>query len=98
MDIQTLNRHGLTELKIRELYLYKVQSLKTCDNWAAVKEIGRVDFKGKHANYEGALVQYGENVYFISNAKIEALAPYRKWSLKEVVTVVPEKPKKKSHH
>ncbi|MES0488609.1 MAG: hypothetical protein ABUK01_01360 [Leptospirales bacterium] len=93
MDIQTLRRGGLDEFKIRELYLYKVPSLKTCDNWTAVKEIGWIEFKGKHATYEGALVQYGENVYFISHARIEALAPYRKWSLKQKIEVIPEKKK-----
>ena len=95
MDIQTLQRQGLDENKIRELYLYKVPSLKTCDNWNAVKEIGVVDFKGKHATYDGALVQYGENVYFISTARIEALAPYRKWSLRNKITVIPEADHKK---
>lgn len=95
MDIQTLERHGLDEFKIRELYLYKVPSLKTCDNWASVKEIGRIEFKGKHANYVGALVQYGENVYFIPNSRLDALAPYRKWHFKNTITVIRESEVKK---
>lgn len=93
--MQTLQKNGLDEFKIRELYLYKVPVLKTCDNWAIVKEVGRVDFKGKHAIYNGALVQYGENVYFIPNSRIEALAPYRKWKFKHVIKVVTEVEHKK---
>lgn len=95
MDLHTLQRFGLDENKIRELYLYKIPSLKTCDNWGAVKEIGRIDFKGKHANYQGALVQYGENVYFISNSRLEALSPYRKWVFRNSITVIKESEIKK---
>jgi hypothetical protein len=95
MDIQTLQRQGLEENKLRELYLYKIPSLKTCDNWGAVKEIGRIEFKGKHATYNGALVQYGENVYFIPNSRLEALAPYRKWVFKNTITVLKESEVKK---
>jgi len=90
-----LERHGLNENKIRELYLYKIPSLKTCDNWAAVKEIGRLEFRGKHANYNGALVQYGDNVYFIPNSRLEALTPYRKWHFKNVISVIKESERKK---
>lgn len=95
MDIQTLRRQGLDDNKIRELYLYKIPSLKTCDNWGAVKEIGLLEFRGKHATYNGALVQYGENVYFIPNSRLEALAPYRKWHFKATITVVKESEAKK---
>jgi len=95
MDIQTLKQFGLDEFKIRELYLYKVPVLKTCDNWGSVKEIGRIEFKGKHAIYDGGLIQYGESVYFIPNSKIEALAPYRKWVFKNRITVIKEEDHKK---
>ncbi len=90
MDWETLLSRGLTEGKIRELHLYKVPVLKTCDNWSAVKELGRVDFKGKHADYHGALVKYAEKFYFVTDARIEALAPYREWDLKKKISVIPE--------
>jgi len=95
MDIQTLQRQGLDDNKVRELYLYKIPVLKTCDNWGAVKEVGKIDFKGKHANYHGALVQYAENIYFIPHSRLEALAPYRKWNFKKTITVITEEEYKK---
>lgn len=90
MDWKTLLHRGLDDYKIRELYLYKVPLLKNCDDWNAVKEVGRIDFKGKHSNYRGAIVKYGDGVYFVPDARIEALAPYRKWNLKKTIKVITE--------
>ncbi|MCS6984545.1 MAG: hypothetical protein NZM25_05395 [Leptospiraceae bacterium] len=95
MDWTTILGRDLEEGKIRELYLYKLPVLKTCDNWSAVKEVGRVDFKGKHADYHGGIVKYAEKVYFIPDARIEALAPYRKWNWKTTLRVVTEEEHKK---
>ena len=98
MNLQQLFNSGLNENILRELYLYQIPILKTCDNWKAVQEVGRIDFKGKHANYNGALVQYGENVYFVPDSRLDAVSPYRKWNLKnkiQVITEVDYKKKKK---
>lgn len=96
MDWATLLSRNLENNKVRELHLYKVPVLKACDNWKAVKEIGRIDFKGKHANYNGALVKYAEKIYFLPDARIDALAPYRKWNLKNKISVITEEQHKKS--
>ncbi|MDH5717606.1 MAG: hypothetical protein OEZ22_08195 [Spirochaetia bacterium] len=95
MDWQTVLSKAIEDGKIRELYLYKIPVLKTCDNWSLVKEIGKVSFKGKHANYNGALVRYAESLYFVPEARIEALAPYRKWNLKTNIEVISEENFKK---
>lgn len=90
MDWQIIMERELGNSVIRELYLYQVPLLKTCDNWGAVKEVGRVDFKGKHANYHGGLVKYANKIYFVPDARIDALAPYRKWNFKAKLKVVTE--------
>lgn len=95
MDWQTLLVRQLDDNQVRELYLYKLPVLKTCDNWGAVKEIGRIDFKGKHSNYNGAVVKYSENYYFVPDGRLEALAPYRKWNLKNKIKVITEAEVKK---
>lgn len=95
MDWETLMARSLTEGKVRELYLYKLPVLKTCDNWPAVKEIGKVNFKGKHSDYNGAIVKYAERLFFLPDPRIEALAPYRKWNLKNTIRVITEKEHKK---
>jgi len=90
MDISNMIEKYLDEGKIRELYLYQIPVLKTCSNWGGVKEIGKVNFKGKHANYNGALLRYGNSVYFVPNSRIDALSAYRKWNLKKKIAVVTE--------
>ena len=95
MDWQNTLSQAIQDNMIRELYLYKVPVLKTCDNWAAVKELGRVNFKGKHSTYNGILVKYADNLYFVPEARVEALAPYRKWNLKNTIEVVTEEAYKK---
>ena len=58
MDWHVLLEKSLDKGEVRELHLYQIPLLKTCDNWGAVKELGKVDFKGKHARYAGGLVKY----------------------------------------
>lgn len=90
MELETLIERSLTDNEIRELHLYKLPILKTCDNWMAVKELGRVSFQGRHVNYSGALVKYGEKIYYVGDARIEALAPYRKWDMRKKIEVIKE--------
>ena len=73
---------------IRELYLYQIPVLKTCDNWLAVTEVGRIDFRGKHTDYRGALVRYMQKLYFVPDNRLKALSDFRKWNLKNRITVI----------
>ena len=91
MDWQVLLERSLEQDCIRELYLYQIPVLKTCGNWASVQEIGKIEFAGKHANYNGGLVRYGNQIYFITDASISALSVFRKWSFKKRLNVITEK-------
>ena len=71
MHWELLLARSIENNNIRELYLYQLPILKTCDNWAAVKEIGRVSFQGKHSNYNGGIVKYAEKLYFVPTSKME---------------------------
>ena len=95
VDLQGLFAKMIQENFIRELYLYQMPVLKTCSNWPAVKEIGRIDFKGKHANYHGGVVIYAEKYYFVPDARLQALASFRKWSFKDKLRVLKEADLKK---
>lgn len=86
---------ALEEGSIRELHLYQVPVLKNVENWSQVKEIGKVDFRGKHSDYKGAIVQYGQNYYFLPNSRIDALSVYRKWNFKKNIRVITEAEVKK---
>lgn len=90
MELDTLIDRHLEKNELRELHLYKLPILKTCDNWTAVKEVGRIDFDGRHANYNGVLAMYAGRFYFIGDARIEALAPYRKWDMRKKINVIRE--------
>mgnify|MGYP000116597896 CR=1 FL=1 len=48
MDWSQLMIRALQDGHIRELHLYQMPVLKNVENWAQVKEIGKVDFRGKH--------------------------------------------------
>ncbi len=86
---------SLNEGSIRELHLYQVPVLKNVENWNEVKEVGKVDFHGKHSDYKGAIVQYGASYFFLPNARINALSVYRKWNFKKTLKVVTEAEHKK---
>ena len=94
-DLQGLLAKMIQENFVRELYLYQMPILKTCNNWPAVKEVGRIDFKGKHANYHGGVVIYAEKYYFVPDIRLQALSAFRKWNFKSKVNVVTEKDAKK---
>ena len=90
MNWELLLARSLEDYNIRELYLYQLPVLKTCNNWPAVKEIGRVIFEGKHSNYNGGIVKYAEKLYFVPAPRLKALAAYRKWNFKKMIKVVTE--------
>ena len=90
IDINGPVNKTLAENKVRELYLYQIPVLKNCNNWLAVKEIGRVDFVGKHADYHGGLVSYGERYYFVPDSRLQALSSYRSWKFKKTINIVAE--------
>lgn len=87
MEWEKVLRDAVQNGTIKELYLKKIPSLKTCDDWKKVQEIGLVDHKTKYAHYKGALVKYGERLYFVNEQRIEAIAPYRVWNFKSVIKV-----------
>ena len=81
--------------EIRELHLRKIPALKTCDHWDKVIEIGLVDFKNKYAHTKGGLVKYGERIFFVTEARLEAVSSFRHWNFKNKVNVVAERVEKK---
>ncbi|MDH5717553.1 MAG: hypothetical protein OEZ22_07925 [Spirochaetia bacterium] len=95
MDLQKLVTDGLEHNRIRELYLYKVPMIKNVEDWTKVQELGKIYFKGKHATFNGGLVKYGNNIYFISDTLIVSLTKYRKWKFSKEIQVVPEEEWKK---
>ncbi|MCB1191476.1 MAG: hypothetical protein H7A23_01145 [Leptospiraceae bacterium] len=88
MEWEKILRDAVKDNTIKELYLKKVPSLKTCDDWKKVTEVGLVDHRTKFAHYKGGLVRYGEKLYFVNEQRIEAIAPYRSWNFKIKIKVI----------
>jgi len=92
MEWEKILKDSVKDNAIRELHLRHVPVLKTCENWNDVKEIGIVDHRTKFAHYKGLLVRYGERIYYVPEARMEALAPFRAWNTKVHIKVTdPEK-------
>lgn len=92
MDWDYILRDAVKDGSIKELHLRKIPSLKTVDDWTKVQEVGLVDHRTKYAHYKGALVKYGERLYFVAEQRLEAIAPFRPWNFKVKIKVTdPEK-------
>lgn len=87
MEWERVLRDAVKDNSIKELYLTRIPSLKTCEDWRKVKEVGLVDHKTKYAHYKGGLVKYGEKIYYVTEERIEAIAPYRSWNFKKKIKV-----------
>ena len=90
MDVTNFVERDLDTGTIRELYLYKLPVLKTVENWNEVQEVGRIAFKGKHANYNGGLVYFSGRYFFVPDARLNAIASLRKWKFNKTIKVVTE--------
>ncbi len=85
-------RDSVKDNSIREIHLKKVPSLKTCDDWKKVVEVGLIDHKTKYAHYKGALVKLGENIYFVDEKVLDAIAPFRPWKFGQKIKVIDIQP------
>ena len=87
MEWERVLKDSVSEGTIKELHLRRVPVLKTCENWNDVEEMGLVDHKTKFAHYKGCLVKYGDRLFYVSEARMQALAPYRQWKNKRKLKV-----------
>ncbi|MCW7470031.1 MULTISPECIES: hypothetical protein [Leptospira] len=87
MEWEKILRDAVKENSIKELYLRKVPSLKTCEDWNKVVEVGTVDHKTKYAYYKGGLVKYGERLFFVTQERLDAVSPFRKWDFKNKIKI-----------
>ncbi|MCS7206074.1 MAG: hypothetical protein NZ853_10295 [Leptospiraceae bacterium] len=88
MQWERILKDSVKDGTIRELHLRHIPTLKNCENWNDVEEIGLVDHRTKYAHYKGILVKYGERIYFVPEKRMQALAPYRPWKTKKVIKVI----------
>ncbi len=87
MEYERLLRDAVTDGSIRELHLRHVPVLKTAENWNDVKELGLIDHRTKYAYYKGILVKYGDRIFYVPEARMQALAPFRTWTTKNRIKV-----------
>ncbi|NUM40329.1 MAG: hypothetical protein HUU45_01700 [Leptospiraceae bacterium] len=87
MEWEKILRDAVKDNSIKELHLRKVPTLKTCEDWKQVYEVGLVDHKTKYAHYKGGLVKYGDRLFFVNDQRLEALAPFRSWNFKTKIKI-----------
>jgi len=88
MEWEIYLKDSVQEGKIRELHLKKIPTLKTCNNWKEVKPIGWVDHEMKYSHYKGALVKLHDKIFFVTDKTIDALSPYMKFKIPQVIEVI----------
>ena len=88
MDFNKLFLQGITENTIKESYLKRIPSLKTCDNWKKVEEVGLIDHKTRLVYYKGGIVKLGNNFYYVTSERIQATGYYRTWNFTKKLKVV----------
>lgn len=88
MEWERILRDAVQDNCIKELHLRRVPTLKTADDWNKVVEVGLVDHKTKYAHYKGALVKYGDRLYFASQERLDAVGQFRKWNFKNKIKVI----------
>jgi hypothetical protein len=82
MQWEKILKDCVTDNSIRELHLRHIPVLKTCEDWNQVHEVGLIDHHTKYAHYKGILVKYGERIFYVPEARMQALAPFRSWKTK----------------
>lgn len=87
MEYERMLRDAVKDGTIKELHLRHVPVLKTAENWNDVKEIGMIDHRTKYAHYKGILVKYGDRIFYVPEARMQALAPFRSWKTKNRIKV-----------
>ena len=74
--------------QIRELHLRHLPVLKTCEKWSLVNEVGMVQHETKYGKYEGMIIEYNQQIYFLDKSYIKALSPYRSWKTDRKIKVI----------
>jgi hypothetical protein len=88
MKWQDLLRGSSPGETIKATTLGKVPHLKTCPFWDRATFLGCVSHQLKFASYDGGLVKYENQIYYVNRSQIEALRPYVRWDLRKKITVV----------
>lgn len=87
MEWEKILKDAVKDNAIKELHLRKVPSLKTVEDWNRVLELGLIEHQTKFAMYKGALVKYGDRLFFVTQERLDAVAPFRKWNFKAKIKV-----------
>lgn len=90
MEWEDLLKDSVKEGRIRELYLKKIPTLKTCNNWRDVKPIGWIDHKMQYSHYKGGLVKLNGKIFFVTDKTISALSPYMEFKFPQLIEVIKE--------
>ncbi len=62
--------------------------LRTCSNWLKVKPLGYIRFQSSLMKWDGILVEFQEQLYYVENSTFQSLAKDLKWKINDEISVV----------
>lgn len=65
-----------------------IPKLRTCSNWLKVKPLGFIKYESPLAKYNGILVEFSDQLFYVENTTYNHLAKDLKWKIKDNIRVV----------
>lgn len=76
--------------KIKKNRLKIVPKLRTCSNWLKVKPLGFIKYETPLAKWDGILVEFSDQLFYVENSTYQNIAKDLKWKIKDTIDVVEE--------
>lgn len=64
-----------------------VPKLRTCSNWLKVKPLGLIKYETTLMKWDGILVEYSDQLYYVENSTYQNIAKDLKWKIKDNIEV-----------
>ena len=65
--------------------------LRTCSNWLKVKPLGFINYESPLMKWNGILVEYSDQLFYVENSTYQNIAKELKWKIKDKISVVDNK-------
>lgn len=62
--------------------------LRTCNNWNKVIPLGLINYRTPLTSFEGALMLYNDELYFVKKQTLQALQKVKKFKFGKVIKVL----------
>lgn len=67
-----------------------VPKLRTCSNWLKVKPLGFIKYETPLMKWDGILVEFSDQLFYVENSTYQIIAKDLKWKIKDTIKVIEE--------